>query len=78
MADFLRGAWVIDGRYASGGVKLLSSNNLSPGKDCFFLVVTYDGTDSTVNSATIVTDLSAPTYSVGGTVLVDGATPLAM
>jgi len=77
VADFVRGAWVIDGPYASGDVKTLSSNNMSPGGDLFFLVVTYDGTDTTVDSATITVDTGAPRFNISGTVLADGATPLA-
>lgn len=78
LGNFAVGSWEFNGTYPVSGAPIDISGGayVSPGNDFFFAVVTFDGTFSTVDTATINTDVAPTTFSVSGTVLVDGTTAL--
>lgn len=76
LADFARHAWEFHGPYVSGTDLALDARFISPGGNFFCAVVAFDGTQMMLNSCTVTTDVTVPTYTVSGTVLKDGTTPL--
>jgi hypothetical protein len=78
LGNFAQSAWVFSGPYPVSGppIDISGGAYVSPGNDFFFAVVTFDGTFSKVNSATINTDVAPTTFAISGTVLQDGTTAL--
>lgn len=78
LGNFTQGAWEFNGTYPVSGaaIDVSGGDYVSPGDDFFFVVVTFNGTFSTVDSATINTNVGPTTYAVSGTVLEGGSTAL--
>jgi plastocyanin len=66
LADYTRHEWDFHGPYVSDSAVTLSPDNVSPGGNFFFAVITYNGTSITLNSSVVTVDV-APTADVNMT-----------
>jgi plastocyanin len=57
LSNYTSNSWDFAGPYTPGATMALSAKNASPGGNMFFAIVAYNGTQLTVNSAMVMTDV---------------------
>ena len=79
LANFNAGIWEFTGTYPVSGpvINLSSGDYLSQTSDFFCVIVTFNGTSSTINSVTVTVDAPAQTFGISGSITEGGGSPLA-
>jgi hypothetical protein len=78
VANYNTGSWQFSGPFPGAGAMQLSgltSANLSPGGNVYFIAAAFNATTATVHSITLTSDLPPAVHDLGGTVT-DGANPV--